>query len=218
MMKLIRRIYRRIKRVDKKVTNTSEMIIAFTKDIDRFAKYNVGEGTYGEPQIYDWGDEINFKIGKYCSIAEKVTILLGGEHLKNAVTTYPFDSIRKASRGESIDGQVPDRNAKGSLEIGNDVWIGVGVLILSGVKIGDGAIIGAGAVVTKDVPSYAVVAGNPSKLIRYRFSDTQIEMLLKIKWWDWPQEKIIKAEKDLLSGDVDCFINKYLTSNREFIR
>jgi len=83
------------------------------------------------------------------------------------------------------------------------------VTILSGVKIGDGAVLGAGAVVTKDIPSYAIVVGNPGRIIKYRFSPETIQKLLKIQWWNWSKEKIQKNIYKLLSPNVEEFINKF---------
>jgi acetyltransferase-like isoleucine patch superfamily enzyme len=80
--------------------------------------------------------------------------------------------------------------SKGDVVIGNDVWLGYGSMIMSGVGIGDGAVIAAGAVVTRDVEPYSIVAGNPARLIKKRFDEETIDKLLKIKWWDWPVEKI----------------------------
>jgi len=80
--------------------------------------------------------------------------------------------------------------SRGDISIGSDVWIGSNVIILSGVTIGDGAVIGAGAVVTKDIPPYAVAAGVPAKVIKSRFSDEDITLLLSARWWDWDFEKI----------------------------
>lgn len=91
---------------------------------------------------------------------------------------------------------------KGDIVIGNDVWIGYEAVILSGVTIGDGAIIGARAVVTKDVPSYTVVGGVPSKPIRKRFDEGTIQKLEEIRWWDWEEERIKKNIQAIQSGDI----------------
>jgi len=94
--------------------------------------------------------------------------------------------------------------------IGNDVWIGAGATLLGkggGLTIGDGAIVGAGSVVTKDVPPYAIVGGNPARIIRYRFDEAIIRRLLALKWWDWPVERIMAAKEDF--KDVNLFLEKY---------
>jgi len=92
--------------------------------------------------------------------------------------------------------------------IGNDVWLGRNSLVLSGVTIGDGAVVAAGAVVTSDIPAYAIAGGVPAKVIRYRFTPEQIAALLRIRWWDWPDEAIV-AEVDLLcGGNIDEFIRR----------
>ncbi len=158
----------------------------YTRDFPEFADYTIGVGTYGRPKIHDWKDGSTLKIGKYSSISVKVTILLGGEHMDNFVTTYPFNAIKNKGKGIRID-----RRTKGDVEIKNDVLIGFNATILSGVSIGNGAIIGAGSVVTKNVPDYAIVAGNPAKIIRYRFDEDIILKLNKIKWWDWDEKEII---------------------------
>ena len=123
-------------------------------------------------------------IGKFCSFAGKV-VIISQDHLKTAVSTHPF--LFKPDFG------VVERDSRQShrIEVGNDVWIGYHATILPGVsKIGDGAIIAAGSVVTRDVPPYAVVAGVPAKIVKFRFPDVIIKKLLAIKWWDWPDEKI----------------------------
>ena len=91
--------------------------------------------------------------------------------------------------------------------IGNDVFIGINVTVLDGVTIGDGAVIGAGAIVSKDIPPYAIAVGSPIKIIKYRFNDIQIEKLLKIKWWDFAEDKLKDVEK--MFFEVDDFIKKY---------
>jgi serine acetyltransferase len=89
------------------------------------------------------------------------------------------------------------------------VWIGANSTIMSGIKIGNGAIVAAGSTVTKDVPSYAIVAGNPAKVVKYRFTEEQIEKLLSIAWWDWDEQKIKDNAIDMWSDNIDGFINKF---------
>lgn len=151
----------------------------------------VGDFTYGRPIVHMWDKTTRLKIGKFCSIAGNVHILLGGEHHTDTITTYPFDVI--------VDGKpTPSR---GDVIIGNDVWIGENVTILSGVTIGDGAVIGAGAVVTKDVPAYAIYAGVPAHFVRYRF---EARFAGELSWWDWPLEKIAVAMHCLCSADAEA--------------
>ena len=90
------------------------------------------------------------------------------------------------------------------------MWIGLNVTILGGVTVGDGAVLAAGAIVTKDVPPYAIVGGNPAKIIKYRFSKEQIEKLLKIKWWNWPMYKIFNNINLLENENIEEFINKFI--------
>lgn len=155
-----------------------------------------------------WADDERIEIGSFCSIAQNVTIFAGGEHNLNWVTTYPL----RIAFGHSLAEQAGHPRTKGRTTIGNDVWIGYGTTVLSGVTIGDGAVIGAGTVVVKDVPPYAIVAGNPAKLIRCRFDEVTITKLLEIAWWTWPLEKI-EANISILCGEnVSDFAIKYRQS------
>ncbi len=124
----------------------------------------------------------------------------GANHRLSALSTYPFPVLAQAWNDKS-----PVTNAwdnKGDIVIGNDVWIGFEAVIMAGVHIGDGAIIGTRALVTKDVPPYAIVGGVPARIIRKRYDDATIEMLLSIRWWDWPPEKIAQNLEALQQGDV----------------
>jgi acetyltransferase-like isoleucine patch superfamily enzyme len=177
-----------------------------TRENPKYAKYSIGRYTYGEPIILHWGEKSTLQIGDFCSIACGVTILLGGEHKSNWVTTYPFKVALK-DFAEFRD--FPwHSNTKGGVVIGNDVWIGVNATILSGVTIGDGAIIGACSVVTKDVAPYTIVAGNPAKAIRSRFDQESIVKLLKLKWWTWDIQRIKDNMPLLLSENIKDFIDK----------
>lgn len=178
----------------------------YTKDrVPRQYRANIGEHSYGAPRIIDFGEGTTVKIGKYCSIAEGVVIMLGGNHRLDWVTTYPFPAL--SDRWPGAKGIKGHPKSKGDVIIGNDVWIGTDAMILSGVSIGDGAAIAAMAVVVKDVPPYSIVAGNPAKVIKLRFPDEDIAKLLEICWWDWPEENINQKVHILCDGNVDSFLN-----------
>jgi len=174
--------------------------------LKRYSKYNIGYGTYGPPKIHDYGGT-TLTIGAYCSIAGRVQIFLGGNHRTDWVSTFTFDRRYPHLKKTLLTG-INSNDSNGNVVIGNDVWVGYDSLILSGVTIGDGAVIAARAVVTKDVPPYAIVGGNPAKIIRYRFSDDIITRLLKTKWWEWDKDKVEEYSPYLLSNDIDKFLNE----------
>ena len=136
--------------------------------------------------IYCWDPTISVTIGNYCSVAQDVSIIAGGEHDVTWATTSPIIDWWKLE--QFYDLRKP--RFKGHITIGHDVWIGHRATILSGVKIGHGAVIGAGAMVTKSIPPYAIVAGNPAKLIRYRFGEAIIQRLLDTCWWELGREEL----------------------------
>lgn len=170
----------------------------------KYAGYPIGEWTYGEPDVFSWGEGATLHIGKYTSIAARVTIMLGGEHNVDWVSTYPFNPIFPQAQG--ILGHP---KTKGNVTIGHDVWLGLGSFILSGVTIGNGAVVAAHSVVTKDVPPYAIVGGNPAKIIRYRFTPDIIARLEQMAWWNWPIHQVLEALPLLFSNRVEEFIRTY---------
>lgn len=171
-------------------------------------RVNIGRHTYGDFVIPAFaGAEVTVEVGNFCSIAANVTLLLGGGHNTAWVSTWPIREVF------GLPGQYEQHPMyRGTTVIGNDVWIGRDAVIFDGVTIGHGAVIGTRALVTKDVRPYAIVAGVPAKEIRRRFTDEQVDALLEIAWWDWPDEKVL-AEADALNGaDISEFLARHSLS------
>jgi acetyltransferase-like isoleucine patch superfamily enzyme len=166
--------------------------------------FSIGAYSYGRPKVRFPESGRRLTIGRYCSIADKVEILLGGDHRLNWVSTYPF----AAMRGLFPDARAPEdyHASRGDVVIGHDVWLGSGCMILSGVTIGPGAVVAARAVVTRDVPAYAVVAGNPARVVRHRFDEAAVAALLAAAWWDLPHAAVTRLVPLLQSGDVASLI------------
>ncbi len=168
-------------------------------------KYHIGEYTYGTPDVLEFSEGAELYVGKFCSIAVDVRIFLGGEHRPDWVTTYPFPPL--AGDWPQAEGMLGTPTTKGDVVIGNDVWIGHGATILSGVTVGDGAVVGAMAVIAKDVPPYAVVAGNPARVLKMRFDAETIARLVASKWWDWPEDRISANIALLCSSRIGEFLD-----------
>jgi virginiamycin A acetyltransferase len=161
----------------------------------------IGAYTYGRPKVRFAVSGSNLSIGRYCSIADGVEIMLGGNHRTEWVTTYPFPALpRLWPESVGLDGSHVSR---GDIVIGHDVWLGSQSLILSGVTIGHGAVVAARAVVTKDVPPYAIVAGNPARVVRYRMSEERIAALLRSEWWLLPEAEVRRLIPTLLSDRIE---------------
>lgn len=158
-----------------------------------------GIKSYGEPEIICFDGISRLVVGDYTSIANKVSILLGSNHKLGLVTTFPRSLVNPS---------IPEHetNEQGDVVIGSDVWIGYRVTIIGPVTIGHGAIVGAGALVVGHVPPYAVVGGVPARVIKYRFPQDEIDLLLSNPWWKKTEEDIRKIENLLYSNNVKEFI------------
>jgi len=169
-------------------------------------RISIGKGTYasGPPRLRAHHPNNRIAIGKYCSLAENVTIFAGGNHPMHQITTHPLALYLDAAGFAEWTRECRDGDE--TTTIGNDVWLGDGAMVLSGVTVGDGAVIGARAVVARDVPPYAIVAGNPASVVRMRFSESEIAALLRIRWWDWTSERISEAVPMLCSGNIEAFL------------
>lgn len=165
----------------------------------------LGPGSYLVNGNLEFGSkDCHVLIGRYCSIGHRLTFEVGLNHDYHQVTTYPFEDLMSKDNDKLNHSDNANHN---QIIIGNDVWIGCDVTIMGGVSIGNGAVIGAGALVAKDVPPYAVVVGNPGRVIKYRFDTESISKLQQIKWWNWPENSI--NENLELMKSTDKFIKKY---------
>lgn len=192
MLKILRNFYKKSEaRYTSKVRDTSKARDTKVGTVGA-SSISVGRFTYGYEKISikQWGEGASLQIGSFCSLAENLTILLGGNHRVDWATTFPFGHIFKddLGGGEIIGHPV----SNGDVVIGNDVWVGRNTTITSGVKVGDGAVIAASSHVVKNIGAYEIWGGNPARLIRKRFDDEIIQILLSLKWWDWEISSIQK--------------------------
>ncbi|WP_281187792.1 CatB-related O-acetyltransferase [Vibrio harveyi] len=165
---------------------------------DQAVRYLMGDSvTQHEWQNGAYGEVDKLIIGKFCSIASGATFMMAGNqgHRIDWISTFPF------SPEEFGNGVQSGFERAGDTIIGNDVWIGSEAMIMPGVTIGDGAVIGARSVITKNVEPYSIVVGN-NHVVRLRFEEEAVSMLLEIQWWDWSIEHIKQAMKIMCSGDV----------------
>ena len=184
----------------------------FLKPAISHPRWQVGEYSYASahnppqdwafhlaPYLYDFSPE-RLVIGKFCQIADGVQFITSSaNHRYDGFTSFPFAIFG----GGSAAGRPSMPEPGPDTVIGHDVWVGAEAMIMPGVKIGDGAMIGSRAVVTKDVEPYAIVAGNPARVIRNRFSDADISKLLEMAWWHWELDQIKGAIALLTSADID---------------
>ena len=189
--------------------------ICFIKNTVKNPNIEIGDYTYyDDPEdsenferniLYHFdfiGDKL--KIGRFCAIAKDVKFVMnGGSHRMDTFSSYPFP-IFGDSWADELKTVKLGAPSKGDTIVGNDVWLGREATIMPGVHISDGAVIAAKAVVTLNVPPYSIYGGNPARLIRKRFTDEVISILLKLQWWNWPYEKITRNLKVIFGTDIEA--------------
>lgn len=142
-------------------------------------------------------------IGRYCALAHGCTIVMDdANHALAGPSSFPFAIFGGAWAAAMPIEEMPVER-RGDTVIGNDVWLGYESLVLPGVTIGDGAVVAARSVVSRDVPPYSVVAGNPARVVRVRYDEPEVERLLRLAWWNWPVARVTAAVPLLVAGDVD---------------
>jgi virginiamycin A acetyltransferase len=184
--------------------------VVFLKPLIRSPTIIVGDYTYyddpADPAaferknvLYAFGPE-RLIIGKYCALASGTRfIMAGGNHPAAGVSTFPF-AIFGGDWARDTTDLIYDLPSRGDTVVGNDVWFGYQALVLPGVRIGDGAIVAAAAVVSRDVPPYAIVAGNPARVVRTRFAEADVARLLRSAWWDWPVDLVTEHARTIMAG------------------
>ncbi len=185
--------------------------VVFLKPLVQSPFTSIGDYTYYADPLDPTGFERNnvlfhygpdrLVIGRYCALARGVRFIMGAaNHRRAGVSTFPFPMFG----GDWLAHMdlFADRDFPGDTVVGNDVWLGYESAVLPGVRIGDGAIVAARSVVASDVPPYAVVGGNPARLIRHRFTEDETARLMEVAWWDWPVDVVSKNVATIMSGDV----------------
>ncbi len=187
--------------VTKVFANLTRLHLAW--EIEEFG-WTIGAHSYGHPNVLD-PELAKLQIGRFCAIGPEVTIVLGN-HRTDLVTTYPFKTLAhlwpEAAAGED------DHEARGDVVLGHDVWVGAGATILPGATVGSGAVLAAKTVVRGAVPPYAVVAGNPGRVVRFRFDERTIQRLLNVAWWSWSEARLREHLPALMSSDIETFLHR----------
>ena len=206
-----RRLKSRVEAVEhlRRTLNNAEGTVA----LQERAQQHIADGTlvmgnmsYYAPNVVKYkGDTGRVIIGNFASIAPDADFYVGGLHRVEWVSLYGLRAMLELP-GAHEDGFT---HGRGDIVVGSDTWVTNGCTVMSGVTIGDGAVVGTKAVVAKDVRPYAIVVGNPAKEIGRRFSDEQVDALLRIKWWDWPTELVKERVDALSSPDIDAFIAQF---------
>jgi virginiamycin A acetyltransferase len=183
--------------------------VVFLRPLVQSATIEVGEYTYYDSYddplaferdavLYGFGPE-RLVIGRFCAVASHVRFLMpGANHADRGPSTYPF-GIFGAGWASTMD-VVMSAPSRGDTIVGHDVWLGYSALVLPGVRIGHGAVVAAASVVARDVPPYAIVVGNPARVVRSRFSEEDVERLLRAAWWDWPIALVTEYARTIMTG------------------
>lgn len=191
--------------------------LIFLKHFIKAPNIHIGDYTYYDdrrhsPESFeqnnilynDHPSKVKLVMGKFCAIAAETKFIMTGDHKLDAFSTYPFPVFKNGWESAFDVMALP---VKGDIIVGHDVWFGYDSLIASGVKIGNGAIIASRAVVVSDVPDYAIVGGNPARVLKMRFDEATIKTLNEIAWWDWDASKITRNLKALCHLDLDGLLN-----------
>lgn len=152
-------------------------------------------------------------VGSFCSIGSGAAFIMAGNqgHRNEWVSTFPFYWM---SEEPAFAGAQNGYEGAGDTVIGNDVWIGSEAVIMPGIKVGDGAVIGTRALVTRDVEPYAIIGGNPAKTIRKRFDERAVQMLLEMKWWDWPIDQLQAVMPLMTSGNIEALYQHWQAASQ----
>lgn len=197
-------------RLDEQVTNPNIVVGRYSY----YSGYYHGHG-FDDCARYLSPDEgaDRLVIGGFCSIGSGAAFIMAGNqgHRNDWASTFPFYWMPEVA---AFAGAENGYRPAGDTVIGNDVWIGSEAIVMPGVRIGDGAVIGTRALVTRDVEPYAIVGGNPAKVIRKRFDEREIGLLLEMKWWDWSDEQLSDAMALLTSADIDGLHRYWATTVR----